>query len=159
MNAGALRAGGDALLFLHADTRLPPPGAFADIEEALKYNGAGAFSLDIDTKNPILKFIALTANLRTRFFAMPYGDQALFFTKKYFQSIGGYMDIPLMEDVEIMQRIKRTGGSVTIVDSKAVTSARRWEKEGVLRATIRNKLIKLMYNFGVAPEKLAQYYK
>lgn len=160
MNAGAARAAGEVLLFLHADTRLPE-GAFEDIREAMKdknING-GAFSLSIDTKNIFLKFIAFTANIRSRFLRIPYGDQAIFFRKKYFDAIGGYKDIPLMEDLEIMGRLKKNKEMIAVLSSRAVTSARRWEKEGILRATLRNKFIKFMYNLGVRPEKLAQYYK
>ena len=160
MNAGAAKAGGEALLFLHADTRLPE-NAFRAIEKALANKDivAGAFRLSIDTKNPLLKFIAFTANIRTKLFRMPYGDQSVFFRKEYFEAIGGYKDIALMEDVEMMQRIKRKKGCIAIIGSKVLTSARRWEKEGVLRATLRNKLIKLLYNLGAQPEKLARYYK
>jgi rSAM/selenodomain-associated transferase 2 len=160
MNAGAAIAAREVLLFLHADTTLPA-GAFEYIADALKDKNinAGAFRLSIDTSNIFLKFIEFTANVRTRLFRMPYGDQALFFRKEYFDALGRYKDIPLMEDVEIMRRIKKKGGAITIISKNAVTSARRWEKEGVLAGTLRNKILKLMYNLGVGPEKLARYYK
>jgi rSAM/selenodomain-associated transferase 2 len=159
MNAGAAKASGEVLLFLHADTKLPA-GAFADIERALsgKDIKTGAFRLEIDTKNIFLKFIAFTANIRTKLFRMPYGDQAVFFRREYFNEIGGYEDIPLMEDVEIMRRARKRGDKIAVINSAVITSARRWEKEGVLRATLRNKVVKLLYNLGVRPEKLARYY-
>jgi rSAM/selenodomain-associated transferase 2 len=159
MNAGAAKASGEVLLFLHADTKLPA-GALADIERLLSDGTAkaGAFRLAIDTKNIFLKFIAFTANVRTKLFRMPYGDQALFFTRQYFNEIGGYKDIPLMEDVEIMRRARKRGDKIAVAGSVVLTSARRWKKEGVLRATLRNKSIKLLYNLGVRPEKLARYY-
>ena len=159
MNTGAAKASGEVLLFLHADTKIPA-GAFADIELALSDGStkAGAFRLAIDTNKIFLKFIAFTANVRTKLFRIPYGDQAIFFTRKYFNEIGGYKDIPLMEDVEIMRRVRKRGDKIAVAGSAALTSARRWEKEGVLQATLRNKAIKLLYNLGVRPEKLTRYY-
>jgi len=160
MNAGAAAASGETLVFLHADTSLPS-GAFKKIEEALRdpVIAGGAFKLRIDTKNPFIKFIAFTANIRTILWRMPYGDQALFFRKKYFEGIGGYGDLPFLEDVEIMRRVRARGGKIAVLDAEVLTSARRWEKEGVVYTTLRNKLVMLLYKLGVRPGKLARCYK
>ena len=159
MNTGAKAAVGDVLLFLHADTVLPA-GAFGAIEQALADGsaGAGAFRLAIDTKNPLLKFIQFTANLRTKVFRMPYGDQAFFFRKNYFEELGGYRDIPIMEDAEIMKRIRKNGGKIAVIDAPATTSARRWQKEGIIYASLRNKAVGALFRLGVPAEKLSRYY-
>ncbi len=110
MNTGAAKASGDVLLFLHADTRLPEnfetcvPAALARDEVC-----AGAFSLGIDSKADGLRLIERVANWRSRFFQMPYGDQALFVSRSLFHEIGGYPEYPIMEDFELVRRLKQKG--------------------------------------------------
>ena len=160
MNKGAALAQGDIFVFLHADTRLPL-NAFARINSAL-YNAsykAGAFDLAISSDRPIFRLIARTASLRSRLTRIPYGDQTLFFRRDYFNIIGGFADIPIMEDVEIMGRIKRRGDSIVLIDQPSSTSARRWEKEGILKCTLRNWLLIYLYVSGVSPERLARWYR
>jgi hypothetical protein len=99
------------------------------------------------------------ASLRSRITRIPFGDQAIFIRKAYFQKLGGFKDIPLMEDLEIMQRIKKKGDKICIIRCKVLTSPRRWEKEGILRCTLRNWLLQVLYFFGVPPYKLAKWYK
>ena len=110
MNAGAAVARGRILLFLHADTQLPPGGLLkiVDVLEDDQYIG-GAFDLGIDSKRLFLKFIAARARLRSRLSRIPYGDQAIFVRKTYFEQIGGFKEFPLMEDIDFMKRIKRNG--------------------------------------------------
>jgi rSAM/selenodomain-associated transferase 2 len=160
MNRGAAMARGDIVVFLHADTRLPPE-AFALIDAALGDPAcpAGAFDLAIASRRPVLRLIAAAASLRSRATRIPYGDQAFFFRRAYFRGIGGFADIPLMEDVEIMRRIKRRGERIAIVDRPVTTSARRWEKEGVFLCTLRNWLLISLYLSGVSPERLCRFYK
>ena len=160
MNRGAALAEGDIAIFLHADTRLPFD-AFALIESALRDPGrqAGAFDLAIASGRPIYRMIAKIASLRSRLTRIPYGDQAHFFRRNYFQDIGGFANIPLMEDVEIMGRIKKRGERITIIKRAVTTSSRRWEKEGVLRCTLRNWLLICLYFSGVSPEHLSKFYK
>lgn len=160
MNRGAAMAEGDIVIFLHADTRLPFDG-FALIESALRDPGrqAGAFDLAIASGRPIYRMIANIASLRSRLTRIPYGDQAHFFRRNYFQDIGGFANIPLMEDVEIMGRIRKRGERITIIKRAVTTSARRWEKEGILRCTLRNWLLICLYFFGVSPERLSIFYK
>jgi rSAM/selenodomain-associated transferase 2 len=170
MNAGAAAARGNVLLFLHADTRLPLD-AFARIEHALAPGSGepgepeicgGAFSLRITPESgppgPGLRCIAWAANLRSRLTRAPYGDQALFLRRDCFEALGGFADIPLMEDLELMTRLRRSGRKIRLLSSCASTSARRWEAEGLLFCTARNVLLRALYHLGVGPQRLARFY-
>jgi len=159
MNEGAAHATGDILIFLHADTFLPF-NALSLIQTALEnqhYVG-GAFTLDIQSQNPLLKMIAAFSTLRSRLTRAPYGDQAIFLRKSYFDTIGGYRDIPLMEDVELMRRIKKKKGEIIILSTPVITSDRRWNQEGMLYTTVRDLIIIFLYWCGVSAEKLAKFY-
>ncbi len=160
MNAGAELATGDILLFLHADTRLPT-GALTKITEVLENEKyvAGAFDLAIDSDNRLIKAIAAQARFRSRLTRTPYGDQAIFIRKKYFDEIGRFKSIALMEDVELMRRIKKRGDRISILPDRVKTSARRWEKEGILYTTLRNRALMILYSLGVSPNWLARFYK
>jgi rSAM/selenodomain-associated transferase 2 len=160
MNRGALGADGEVLLFLHADTRIGGGGLSA-IHSAVQQDhcAAGAFDLRIDAKGPAYRLIEGVASLRTRTTRVPYGDQAIFVRRDVFERVGGYPEIPLMEDVELMRRIKKTGGAIRILNEKATTSARRWQQEGLLYTTLRNWTLVTLYLFGVSAERLARYYK
>lgn len=160
MNAGAVLAKGTILVFLHADTRLPPH-AFTLMGSSLSnpLYGAGAFDLIISSPRPIFRLIEKTASLRSRLTRIPYGDQALFFRKDYFESLGTFAPIPIMEDVEIMRRIKKRGDRIVFIDQPATTSARRWEKEGILYCTFRNWFLISLYLLGASPERLSRLYR
>jgi rSAM/selenodomain-associated transferase 2 len=160
MNAGAALATGEILIFLHADTRLPRQ-ALELISKVMTRQAliGGAFDLRIDTKRLILKIIARIASLRSRLTRIPYGDQAIFIHRDYFNQVGRYPEIPLMEDVALMRRIKRAGGRIYFVPDPVITSARRWEQEGILYTTLRNWLLLGAYTLGAAPDNLAKYYK
>ncbi len=159
MNQGARAAQGEILLFLHADTELPPD-AFRTISEVMKDGRliGGAFDLGIDEKGLPFRLIESIASLRSRLTRIPYGDQAIFLRSDYFARAGGYKAMPLMEDVELMRRVKAAGGRICIIHEKVRTSARRWKKEGVLRCTVRNWTIVFLYLLGVSPERLAKWY-
>ena len=160
MNAGATIARGEILIFLHADTRLPEM-ALEKISQALenkKYVG-GAFGLAIDSDSLLLKYIAVRTSFRSRLNRIPYGDQAIFIRRSYFDKIGRFKDIPLMEDVELMRRIKKRGDEIFILRDRVKTSARRWEKEGIFYTTLKNRLFVGLYYVGVNPDKLAKYYR
>jgi hypothetical protein len=159
MNSGAETAQGDVLIFLHADTKLPKE-AFVKISGALLDNTfvGGAFSLGMDTDRIILKFIAWTANVRVWFTRVPFGDHAIFLRREYFQEIGGYKDIPLMEDVELMERIRKYKGKILILKEKVKTSPRKWEKGGVFRTTFKNHVVRKLYALGVSPNTLHRIY-
>jgi uncharacterized protein len=159
MNAGAAVAGGEILLFLHADTILPLDG-FERIRRAVAGGAlAGAFELAISSRRPSLNLIARVTSLRTRLTRVPFGDQAIFIRADYFKDLGGYAPIPLMEDVELMRRIKHRGDTVHILPAKVHTSPRRWEREGVLRCTLRNWTLRLLYGAGVSPDHLVRFYR
>ena len=160
MNSGASLASGDVLLFLHADTLLPE-NALAMITAAMRVDRfvAGAFDLGINTNKRIFRITEKYVFLRTRLTRIPFGDQAIFIRRKYFEKIGGYQDIPLMEDVEIMGRIKKRGDPICIIPSKVLTSPRRWEREGILFSTFRNWTLQMLYALGVPPEQLQKYYQ
>jgi rSAM/selenodomain-associated transferase 2 len=161
MNRGAERASGDVLLFLHADTLLPE-NAFDLIGVAIRSGRcqAGAFSLSLDSGRLSLRVIAAAARIRTRMTRIPFGDQALFMRRDYFKRIGGFAGIPLMEDVEIATRIKKRGDRILILPERVVTSARKWERDGVVYSNLRNWFIQLSYLLGASPERLVRiYYK
>jgi rSAM/selenodomain-associated transferase 2 len=159
MNAGAAAASGGILLFLHVDTFLPLDG-FELIRRAVAEGAlAGAFELAISSRRPSLTVIAWTTTLRSRLTRVPFCDQAIFLRADYFKTLGGYALIPLMEDVELMRRIKRRGDAIRILPSKVHTSPRRWEQEGVLRCTLRNWILRLLYKLGASPGQLARYYR
>ena len=160
MNRGAALAKGDILVFLHADTRLPF-NALTLIESALHDPAcaAGAFDLAIASERPVFRLIEKTASLRSRLTRVPYGDQTLFFRRDYFNAIGGFADVPIMEDVEIMRRIKKRGERIVFIDQPSTTSARRWQEEGLLYCTLRNWLLISLYLSGVSPERLARWYR
>ncbi len=159
MNLGSSLARGAVLLFLHADTVLPDD-AFAQIAASMAGDRfvAGAFDLGIDSPSGIFRITERYVALRTRITRIPFGDQAVFMRKGYFDEIGGFSDIPIMEDVDLMKRIRKRGDSIIIVPEQVKTSPRRWEREGVLRCTIRNWALQLAYALGAKPEWLAKWY-
>lgn len=160
MNAGASVATGDVLIFLHADTELPSRAlgrisSFIDRKECV----AGAFDLGIKSEKLVFRVIAAMSSFRSRWSRVPFGDQAVFIRREYFHKIGGYRQIPLMEDVELMRRIRKSGGKIWIIPDRVMTSPRRWEKEGVIFCTLRNWTLRTLYLLGVSPEKLARFYR
>jgi rSAM/selenodomain-associated transferase 2 len=165
MNAGAAIAKGDILLFLHADTLLPPN--YQEIVKKIIYqqnaipqghNIAGAFELAIDGKEQSLRLVETLVKMRSRWFSLPYGDQAIFLTKKVFEDLGGFPELPIMEDFEFVQRLKRRG-KIAIAPVSVITSSRRWQKLGVFKTTLINQLIILGYYLGISPTKLKNFYR
>lgn len=158
LNAGAEAASGDALVFLHADTRLPPGGA--DVVAAALSGGAvfGGFHLAFFEPERRLRVAAAMINLRTRITRCPWGDQAQFLRREDFLRLGGYREIPLMEDYELAVRMKRQG-PVAILPQRVVTSGRRFLEKGVLRTAAINWSIVLRYRLGTDPETLARWYR
>lgn len=159
MNRGAAAASGDVLLFLHADTHLPA-GAVMEIETVFMDNTikAGAFDLSFDVRSRALDLIAFVASRRSRITRVPFGDQAIFIRSDYFKQIGGFREIPLMEDVELMSGIRKRGDRIFISKLSVVTSGRKWMSGGIVRNTLRNWRNQILYKIGWNPEKLARYY-
>ena len=158
MNHGARHARGDVLLFLHADTLLPADGLDA-VRRALQQPGTvgGAFRLIITPPTPALRLVAWGTNLRSRFGGLPYGDQALFVSRRVFEDLGGYDDVPFMEDVRLVQALRRRG-RLTILPQTVATSGRRWQRDGVLFTTVRNIALMTLYFCGVQPAMLKRWY-
>jgi rSAM/selenodomain-associated transferase 2 len=159
MNMGAKKAKGELLLFLHADTILPP-GFAAWIRKILAQPkvAAGAFSFSLDASSCGLKMIGWVANLRSRFLQMPYGDQGLFLRSSLFREVGGFRDMPIMEDFEFIRRLRRWG-RIRISPIPIITSARRWHRVGLWRTTFLNQAIVLGYWAGIPPSRLARWYR
>ncbi len=159
MNTGVAGSSGDVLLFLHADTRLPD-NFEAKVMAVVSQNGfsAGAFSLGIDSDARGLRFIERIANWRSRVFQMPYGDQALFVCRNLFNEIGGFPDLPIMEDFELVRRLRRKG-NIRILPDSVLTSPRRYLNFGILKTWFLNQIIIAAYYLGVPPERLALWYR
>ena len=160
MNAGARKASGAILLFLHADTRLPLGGLNRVISVMACDSGCvgGAFCLRIDNRRGIFRLIEAATNRRARLTRVPYGDQAIFVRRDYFHEAGGYREIPLLEDVDFMRRVRRRGDRIVLLPEAVETSSRRWDRDGILFTTLRNRVIMILYYLGVSPGRLARLY-
>ena len=158
MNLGATKATGDILLFLHGDTFLP--NGYGLMVEALISKPeivAGAFPLSIDGDWLSLRIVEKLVNWRSRFLNFPYGDQAIFLKASTFQALGGFPNLPIMEDFELLRQLRRKG-KIALTPASVVTSGRRWQKLGVWRTTLINQVIILGYLGGVKPERLVSWY-
>ena len=157
-NAGALAAQGRVLLFLHADTRLPE-GFAAQIREALNRPGivAGAFRFAVDATGWRFRLLEYGANWRAALLGLPYGDQALFLPAARFQAMGGFKKIALLEDLELVRRLRKMG-RIALLTNPALTSARRWQRLGLVRTTVINQMILLGFFCGLRPDRLARWY-
>lgn len=158
LSSGAARATGMIILMLHADTRLPDNGLQMISDEVTDGGEWGAFKLGIDAEGVMYRIIERSVDLRCKLFSLPYGDQALFATRRSLQRAGGIPAIPLLEDVALVRRLKRVGGACRLLPCRVKTSARRWQQDGVLARTFRNWLIMLRYLAGADPSVLAKEY-
>jgi len=158
MNAGAARARGDVLLFLHADTTLPH-NADALVRDGIARSAAswGRFDVTIRGRHPLLRVVAAAMNLRSRWTGIATGDQAIFVSRRTFERAGGYPPIALMEDVALSRALRREGPPACIRE-RAVTSGRRWEENGVVRTIILMWRLRLAYRLGANPDSLALRY-
>jgi rSAM/selenodomain-associated transferase 2 len=153
MNAGARAATGDALLFLHADTRLPSQATELALL-SLQDHFWGRFDVEIEGRHPLLKVVGCAMNLRSRLTGIATGDQAIFVRRDAFP---GFPEIALMEDVAFCKRMKRLGPPACL-RAKALTSGRRWESRGVLRTILLMWRLRMMYFLGADPEDLSRIY-
>lgn len=159
MNTGAREARGEFLLFLHADTLLPE--GFAEyIPGILSRPGisAGAFRLQFHPPLPGLKLIETLANWRARTLQWPYGDQGIFLRADRFRALGGFAEIPIMEDVDLIGRLRRQG-RIAIAPLPVTTSSRRWQQHGVWRTSMKNQFILAGYLAGISVDRLARWYQ
>jgi len=160
MNAGAAAASGGILLFLHADTVLPA-GFVEQARRALAGPQvvAGAFRLGFaGDAAPGLGIVAWGANLRSRWLQLPYGDQAIFLARERFLAVGGFPELPLLEDVALVRNLRRQG-RIVLLSQAVTTSDRRWRQRGVVANTLKNLLILMGFFGGVAPRRLAVWYR
>lgn len=159
MNGGAAVARGGTLLFLHADTLLPANYRDAVLAALRRPEVVGgAFRFRIADPFPGRWLVESTTNLRSRLWQMPYGDQALFVRRCAFEELGGFPELPIMEDYEFVRRLRRLG-RVALLNEAVLTSGRRWRRLGFLRTTLINKLVIVGYHCGVPPAKLAALYR
>lgn len=159
MNAGAGVARGQVLLFLHADTELPHNGRHT-IEQAFQDRTVvwGRFDVAFDSASPWARMIGTLMNLRSRWSGIATGDQALFVRRETFERMGGFADIPLMEDIEFTGRLKGAGRMAALRET-AVTSFRRWERQGALRTIGLMWTLRFLYWLGVDPVLLHRWYR
>lgn len=157
MNVGARHAWGNNFLFLHADTMLPDDAAEL-IMLALQQRQWGFFRVRLDSRNPLLRLVASMMNLRSRMSKIATGDQAIFMRRQCFESIGGFTEIPLMEDIEVCKRLKHAKYSPAVIHDKLITSARRWRQQGIVKTIFLMWRLRWAYWRGVAAEQLVQRY-
>jgi rSAM/selenodomain-associated transferase 2 len=158
MNLGAAHATGDVLLFLHADCSLEA-GALVEAERCLRRRGvaAGCYRMRVTRAGLAYRMIGWAATARVGLTGLAYGDQGLFVRREAFARVGGFPRLRLMEDVFISMRLRRLG-RVVVVPKRIYVSARRWEKQGVVRQTLRNWALTALAAAGAHPDRLARYY-
>jgi rSAM/selenodomain-associated transferase 2 len=159
LRAGVSASAGDVLLFLHADTRLPR-GWAAAVRDALRDERvvAGAFRLRFDEPAFVFRFIEFGARVRSAFWRLPYGDQALFVRRAVLDAAGGIAPVPIFEDLDLV-RLIRAAGRLALLDAPAWTSARRYERNGVLRQVARNNAALIAYFLNVDRARVARWYR
>jgi rSAM/selenodomain-associated transferase 2 len=158
MNAGAAAANGDVLLFLHADTRLPPDADRLMVDVlAHSQRCWGRFDVTIAGRSPLLRVEAAMMNWRSRITGIATGDQAMFVTRGAFTAAGGFPDLPLMEDIVLSRRLKRIGRPVCLA-ARVTTSGRRWDRDGAVRTILTMWRLRLAFYLGAEPARLARRY-
>lgn len=159
MNVGAAASSSDVVLFLHADTRLPPQ-ALSLVRQALRHTGtvAGRFDVRIDGGHPMLRVVERAMNWRSRLTGISTGDQAMFVRREVFDRLGGFPEQPLMEDIQLSKRLKREGG-LACLSACVTTSARRWERFGIFSTMALMWRLRFLYWLGASPERLVAMYR
>lgn len=158
-NAGAAAAAGDVLLFLHADTHLPPDFAVQIFERLMSPKVAlGAFRFKTDWDHRAMRWIEQAVRARSALLRLPYGDQGLFMRKSMFERVGGFPDVPFAEDLLLVRKMARKG-RIVLAPGAAVTSSRRWRTVGIGRLTLANGLIGVASLLGIHPARLASVYR
>lgn len=158
LNAGAAVAAGDILVFLHADVWLESGALFSVSETISSGFVGGGFLQKIDGSSILYRLLEITADMRGKYQKIFYGDSGIFISKKDFQSIGGFPDVPIMEEVEFSKKMRKLG-KTRMVKPRIHISARRWETKGIIRTTVTNWFITLLYNCGYSLDRLAKLYQ
>ena len=157
MNAGAAACPADVLLFVHADTELPDNADLLVRRATMGAVAWGRFDVHIASSRPLLRLVAGMMNRRSRWTGIATGDQALFVRHELFRSVGGFPDLPLMEDIAISRLLKRQGPPACLTE-QVTTSARRWERHGVWRTILLMWRLRVAYFLGADPKQLAIRY-
>lgn len=157
LNAGAQAAHGDWLLFLHADVRLPAPARRALLSAVVDDPDleAAVFRFSIELRPGWKRFIEIGQVLRQALYGLPYGDQGLLVRRELFDCVGGFPDLEIMEDVEMIRRVKKRGVKLRTLPAPVITSGRRYEREGPVRTWLRHVVLISLYLAGVSPHRLA----
>lgn len=158
MNAGARAANGQIYWFLHADTRIPPEAEGALLQGLEAGRDWGRFDIGLSGKPRILRLVERMMNLRSRLTGIATGDQGIFVTRKAFERVGGYPEIPLMEDIALSRRLNTISRPLCLRRPRLITSSRRWEEQGVLRTILLMWRLRLAYALGADPKRLAGRY-
>ena len=157
MNKGAVHSSFDTLWFLHADT-LVPDNSVEIIERALNTSDWGRFNIKLSGTNFLFRMIEAMMNIRSCITSIATGDQGIFVKRKIFESVGGYSELPLMEDVDLSKKLKMLSKPVCLKET-LTTSSRRWEKNGILATVLLMWKLRFLYWLGVSAERLALQYK
>jgi rSAM/selenodomain-associated transferase 2 len=160
MNRGAEAANGDILWFLHVDTQIPE-GALEEIIGAVGTSGSslwGRFDVRLSGDHWLLRLTGHLMNLRSRLTGIATGDQGIFLRRALFENLGGYAEIPLMEDIELSKRLKSLAHPYCS-NERLITASRRWEANGIVRTIVRMWYLRLAYFFGHSPERLSELYR
>jgi rSAM/selenodomain-associated transferase 2 len=158
MNAGARAAHGNALLFLHADTTLPPD-ALGLVNDALARHAWGRFDVRIEGRSRWLPVVAALMNLRSRLTGIATGDQAIFMRRDAFNAVGGFPNQALMEDIEICKRLRQRFGAPVCLRARVTTSGRRWDERGAWRTIVLMWRLRWLYWRGVSADRIAAAYR
>lgn len=158
LNAGAARATGDVLLFLHADCT-PEVGALEQAERCLRRRGvaAGCFTMRVQAAGALFRWIDCVATARVRLAGLVYGDQGLFLRRDLFERLGGFPPLRFLEDVAFSRKLRRSG-RIVVAPARILVSPRRWQRTGVLRQTLRNWTLLCLWAAGAHPDRLASSY-
>lgn len=160
MHWGAQHATGDILVFLHADTVLPPNWVTL-VERTFLHSpappAAAAFSLAFDSSRPLYRTLSALANLRSRMTRLPHGDQVLIVSRRVYEFAGGFPDVPLMEEYLFIPRLRRFG-PIEQFPERVVTSSRRYTRGGAIRTVLKKTALIALFYAGVPPKRLARWY-
>jgi rSAM/selenodomain-associated transferase 2 len=157
MNTGAWEASGEILWFLHADTRLPPEAPEVLLAACKRGAAWGRFDVRLSGRLPVLRLVERAMNLRSRLTGIATGDQGIFVTRAAFEGVGGYPEIPLMEDIALSRALRRLARPACL-RTRIQTSSRRWEERGALRTILLMWRLRLAYALGADPHRLARLY-